>query len=175
MEKTYKRVPFDIELAKKIQSKEVEGRIVCFRALEYNPARIICWDRKPSYPIVALVLIGPVYEAIYFFSLKGENGEFEKLLIELPEEAPKTQADLCEEAWLEDKKKHEFKPFDRVLVRHCISGTDAKWKPQLFSIVTNDPFRKNRILYETIDGYQYYKCIPYEGNEHLVGTTNNPE
>ena len=28
MEKTYKRVPFDIELAKKIQSGEVEGRII---------------------------------------------------------------------------------------------------------------------------------------------------
>lgn len=39
----YKRVPFDIELAKKITNKEVKGRIVTEDNL---PARIVCFDWK---------------------------------------------------------------------------------------------------------------------------------
>lgn len=38
---TFKKVPFDIELAKKITNKEVKGRIVTENNL---PARIVCFD-----------------------------------------------------------------------------------------------------------------------------------
>lgn len=38
---TFKKVPFDIELAKKITNKEVKGRIVTEDNL---PARIVCFD-----------------------------------------------------------------------------------------------------------------------------------
>ena len=40
---TYKKIPFDIELAKKITNKEVKGRIVTEDNL---PARIVCFDLK---------------------------------------------------------------------------------------------------------------------------------
>lgn len=51
----FKKVPFDLELAKKITNKEVKGRIVNG---DGNEARIICWDKKcgcRKYPIIALV------------------------------------------------------------------------------------------------------------------------
>lgn len=55
---TFKRVPFNLELAKKITNKEAKGRIV---TQEGKKVRIICWDKKPvdekahEYPIVALI------------------------------------------------------------------------------------------------------------------------
>lgn len=55
---TFKKIPFDLELAKKITNKEAKGRIV---TQEGKKVRIICWDKKPvdekahEYPIVALI------------------------------------------------------------------------------------------------------------------------
>lgn len=49
----FKKVPFDIELAKKIAKGEMRGRIT---TLDGREARIVCWDKKPieEYPIVVL-------------------------------------------------------------------------------------------------------------------------
>lgn len=66
------------------------------------------------------------------------------------------------------QKEYEFKPFDKVLVRN---REDPCWRCSLFSHI------------EYIEGKRFFRCIhsiwryciPYEGNEHLVGTTNNPE
>lgn len=63
------------------------------------------------------------------------------------------------------KPKTELKTFDKVLVR------DSK----------SDDWRAN--LFSHIDKYGYYRCvhanwlycIPYEGNEHLLGTTKDVE
>jgi hypothetical protein len=83
----YKRVPFDIELAKKITNKEVKGRIVNGNG---NEARIICWDKRCGclrYPIIALVSGGDE-EYIYTFTEGGiETINFETfrdLHIEVP-------------------------------------------------------------------------------------------
>ena len=46
------RVPFDVELAKKITNKEIEGRIV---TRDGENARILCFDAKGRFPIVALI------------------------------------------------------------------------------------------------------------------------
>lgn len=54
----FKKIPFDLELAKKITNKEVKGRIV---TMEGRKVRIVCWDKKPideramDLPIVALL------------------------------------------------------------------------------------------------------------------------
>lgn len=66
------------------------------------------------------------------------------------------------------KKENEckFKPFDKVLVR---DRKDQCWKCNLFDHIDNDS-------YDFCCSYGIWAyCIPYEGNEHLVGTTNNPE
>ncbi len=63
-------------------------------------------------------------------------------------------------------QSHQFKPFERVLVR---DGYDEAWKCDLFSHIDVDGD------YSCV-GVDYWKqCIPYEGNEHLLGTTNEPE
>lgn len=62
-------------------------------------------------------------------------------------------------------KFDELKPFDKVLVRDSESD---KWRANLFGY---------------IDKYEYYHCvfanwvycIPYAGNEHLLGTTKDVE
>ena len=43
MRTKYKRIPFNIELAKKITNKEVKGNIITRNGLK---VRIICFDRK---------------------------------------------------------------------------------------------------------------------------------
>lgn len=60
------------------------------------------------------------------------------------------------------------KPFDRVLVR---DEKDGFWEPAFF-------FRNqsaNGYNYQTIGGEWRVYCIPYEGNEHLLGTTKDVE
>lgn len=53
MEQKLVRVPFEVETAKKITEKSVEGRIV---TREGDSVRILCWDKKDkTYPIAALV------------------------------------------------------------------------------------------------------------------------
>jgi hypothetical protein len=51
---TFKKVPFDIELAKKITNKEVKGRIVTRNGRE---ARIVCFDFKRFGRINSLVVL----------------------------------------------------------------------------------------------------------------------
>lgn len=64
-------------------------------------------------------------------------------------------------------EKHQFKPFDQVLVR---SDAEPNWVPTLFGFMINDTDKK---LYCCIDGIRYPKCIPYnEETKHLIGTTN---
>ena len=64
------------------------------------------------------------------------------------------------------KKKPQFKPFEKVLVRDSKSD---KWRCAFYS-----HFEPNGIFhYDTTSG-MYRMCIPFEGNEHLVGTTKNP-
>lgn len=67
------------------------------------------------------------------------------------------------------KTEHkQFKPYDRVLVKQC---DDAVWGCKFYSHWIGD-------LYEhmTTDGISVddEDILPYEGNEHLVGTTNEP-
>lgn len=71
------------------------------------------------------------------------------------------------------KAEHQFKPFDKVLVRNY--DTD-EWLPGFFykfDLGWNNPYHIMNLHHLT--DYAYRECIPYEGNEHLLGTTNNPE
>lgn len=61
--------------------------------------------------------------------------------------------------------KHQFKPFDKVLVRN---GDSDIWDCNIFNRIDEDG------EYYCIDCECWEQCIPYEGNEHLLGTTNKP-
>ena len=75
-------------------------------------------------------------------------------------------------AWDSDKKsivdlkpKVELKPFDRVLVRDF---EDQAWQVSWFSYKDSDS-------YYCCNGCAWNKCIPYIGNESLLGTTKDVE
>lgn len=62
------------------------------------------------------------------------------------------------------KPECPFKPFDKVLVR---DADIQEWSANVFSHYKPDEEYK----YCCIEGFYRY-CIPYEGNEHLLGTTD---
>lgn len=64
--------------------------------------------------------------------------------------------------------KCSFKPFDKVLVR---DGECDTWKADYFS----DYAKGDKTYRYNCVGSFYKSCIPYEGNQHLLGTTNNPQ
>lgn len=65
------------------------------------------------------------------------------------------------------KKEYQFKPFEKVLVR---DNESLKWKCTFYSYFEPDSVYPH----VTTSNGVYAMCIPFEGNEHLVGTTNNP-
>lgn len=67
-----------------------------------------------------------------------------------------------------DKPEHEFQPFEKVLVRDDYGGI---WEPDFFSRKAGDGVELKYMCLTTIWKY----CIPYKGNEHLLGTTNSQE
>lgn len=63
------------------------------------------------------------------------------------------------------RPKPQFKPFEKVLVR---DGDQYEWQCNFFSGIDKENF------YLCVSA-RWEQCIPYEGNEHLLGTTNKPE
>ena len=63
------------------------------------------------------------------------------------------------------KPKVELKPFDKVLVRDSESKA---WQVSLFSYKDSDS-------YYCCNGCAWNQCIPYIGNESLLGTTKDVE
>lgn len=89
------------------------------------------------------------------------------------EEAKKTLFDKLAKAgykWnaktleLEEIKKPKFKPFDKVLVRK--DNLDF-WTCSFFSHISSE---YDAYPYHCVNGAVHAQCIPYEGNEHLLGT-----
>lgn len=60
-----------------------------------------------------------------------------------------------------------LKPFDKVLVRH---DRDNTWCGSLLSHM-DDKYSSYCYKFVTTAGKSYPMCIPYKGNEHLLGTT----
>ena len=146
-----KRIDFDIDLAKKIQAGEAQGRIV---TRDGQQVRIICWDRADEeYTIVALLRNEDGSEYVDAYMISGKNSSVNKtgydLFLEVPDDTP------------------QFQPYDKVLVR---DDEYNNWQCGLFSHYDKD----DEYPYYCI-GSHYAHCIPYEGNEHLVGTTNEPK
>lgn len=80
---------------------------------------------------------------------------------------------LVRKGYKYDEKQHklikqEFKPFDKVLVRDDIHD---KWSIGQFSYYDEE---NGDFPYICMNGCCYHYCIPYEGNEYLLGTTDSP-
>lgn len=66
------------------------------------------------------------------------------------------------------KPKVELKPFDNVLVRH---QKTEEWRANIFSHTDKTD---EYLDYVCVNG-RWEFCIPYEGNESLLGTTKDVE
>lgn len=73
---------------------------------------------------------------------------------------------------IKEEPKYEFKPFDKVLVR---DDENEKWNISLFAREIVDDSDGLSYKYECSNGILWDYCIPFEGNEHLLGTAENPE
>ena len=168
--KQWKQLPFTIELAKKIQSGEVEGRIVT------NHGKVVtlvdaAYGFNEEYWIPIIWHWTTEDNQLVLYNSKGEcrNSHSDCYLhIELPEEevVVLTPSEL---QLVKETPKHKFKPFDKVLVR---DNTGEKWVPDIFRYYDDNgnydyPYR--------CCANDYRQCIPYTGNEHLLGTTINIE
>lgn len=145
-----KIIPFNLKIAKKIQIGEKQGKIKTRNG--YN-VRIICWDRKKVvYPIIGLVEDIDGYECVKSYT---ESGNFEYYSLH------KDPRDLVLEV---PDNEQQFKPFDKVLVRN---SSNQKWHPNFYAMTDG-------LLFYTTDSQNWHQCIPYTGNEHLLGTTDKP-
>lgn len=69
-------------------------------------------------------------------------------------------------SWEPEKEEPTFEPFQKVL---CKDGS-GRWEPNLYGY-----YDEETTLYPHCCLGEHYKyCIAYEGNEHLLGTTDAP-
>lgn len=85
---------------------------------------------------------------------------------------PKAKEYLKRFFGIEEEPKYEFKPFDKVLVR---DEGDKEWHISLFAREIVDDSDGLPYEYECSNGTLWDCCIPFEGNECLLGTAENPE
>lgn len=85
---------------------------------------------------------------------------------------PKAKIYLKRFFGIEEKPKYEFKPFDKVLVR---DEDDKEWHISLFAREIVDDSDGLSYKYECSNGTLWDCCIPFEGNECLLETAENPE
>ena len=103
MEQKLVRVPFEVELAKKITNGEVEGKIV---TRNNRKARIVCFDVKDKKcPIIGLVSgefneIPNLYSSDGKFAMKGESDS--DLMLEIPEYMTFKDGDVATLGWKSD-------------------------------------------------------------------------
>ena len=117
------------------------------------------YDKK--YPIVCSHKVNNV-EYYRTFTEEGKCRDYNAELMLYPS---RDQRDWNKFGVTEQVNDHQFKPFDKVLVR---DDDDKEWQCNMFSYIYEDGD------YGCFNSW-WKQCIPYEGNEHLLGTTNNPK
>lgn len=148
-----KQIPFNLGMAKKIQEEEIEGKIITKNKI---PCRIVAYCDSGDI-FIQRVTLESHCDWCYPYTRKGcyidghlNGGTDYDLVLEVPDTKP------------------QFKPFDKVL---CRDSSDDIWKANLFS----HEAPKHTYPYYMCGGNFYKQCIPYESNEHLVGTTDKPK
>lgn len=69
-------------------------------------------------------------------------------------------------SWEPEKEEPTFEPFQKVL---CRDAEFQRWENDFYC------FHDNKLPSPHVCiGSVYAECIPYEGNEHLLGTTDEP-
>lgn len=158
---TFKRVPFNLEMAKKIAKKEAKGRIV---NVDGNKARIICWNKdcgNSNYPIIALVDMNGG-EQIFTFTKEGKEcigfSSYKDLCLEVP-------------TYYRDYTNFVPQKWQPCLVR---DNENHLWGVQVYAF-TNC---QGKMLFYNDEGYvrPYTKVLPLSKvTARLIGTTKSYE
>ena len=74
------------------------------------------------------------------------------------------------ELYLEKFDITTLKPYDKVLTRR---QNNDKWEPQLFSCLNNNSETFHCYKFVLVGSFSMPQCIPYNGNEHLLGTSDD--
>ena len=156
-------VPFDLNTVRKIKSGEIEGSVLINNYVEWQHLEIL--GLITNYGLMCMTDIKKRH-------VRKAIEEEKKFLAEKIIKAKDSRKIniikryLSEYEYLLDEMlKHDFKPFERVLVRR---NNQERWKLHLFS---RESVGDNK--YECLGGVGFSQCIPYEGNEHLLGTNKN--
>lgn len=157
-----KTIPFNLETAKKIQAGEIKGKI---KQLHGEEVEILCWDLENASENNLAVKHRYFDECrddcgihVDEYNAKGEYRDrsfglaHNDLVLEVPDNEP------------------QFKPFDKVLVRKD-ENDDGDPDTWVISYFMDESIAGYRVL----NGEWFDQCIPYEGNEHLLGTTDKPK
>lgn len=148
----------------KIEPKFKEGDVVSSKK---GDLYLVLNTNNSTVHLLTLLYKDGNFIAYNTFSMTSED-----LTIATEEERNKFYSTLVREGYKYDKWQHklvkqEFKPFEKVLVR---DDTNKEWSIDLFSYYDEED--KN---FPYVCMYIHYRyCIPYEGNEYLLGTTDSP-
>lgn len=152
MEAKYVKVPFEVDLAKKIANGEVDGRIV---TRDGESARIVCFDRKDEFrPIIALVNSGDI-EVPYAFCLNGKFVNYDvldthDLMLEIPEYVTFKDGDVLytrtSEFWYVFIYRNNNK--DRTCIYAAIDESDTLWI-ECNRLTNNDDISELRLATES--------------------------
>ena len=72
------------------------------------------------------------------------------------------------------KPKYEFKPMDLCLMKYIGQYNNRGWELCQYAYTEHrvSSSGEQRDFYHAVGGEIYAECIPYKGNEHLLGTKN---
>lgn len=156
----------------KAQPEFKDGDFVCYTSLDGDKCIGIVKETKNDAIVFHVDYNLWTHSMDFNVSISKENFEFYKSN-DLDDEIALNEALYIRyKSWNKEKNileelkpKVDLKPFDKVLVRDSKSDN---WRANLFGYIGKDGYY--RCVYAN-----WVYCIPYAGNEHLLGTTNNVE
>ena len=150
----------------KIESKFKEGDVIIDNQ---GSLCLVSKIRDDSSVTIAATLYAN--KALNVFISNNVNRCIQLVTIASTTDRNKLYSALTRKGYKYDKDQHklvkqEFKPFEKVLVR---DDTNKEWSIDLFSYYDEE----NKNFPYVCMHIHYRYCIPYEGNEYLLGTTND--
>lgn len=149
----------------KIESRFKEGDVVVDK-----DSNLCLVSKAEDFTTITVSAVLYTNDTLGIYDSKGVYRLSKEITLASIEARNKFYSTLIREGYIYDKEQHkfikqEFKPFDRVLVKDDFNDP---WKTDiLFELC-----RSNHYYYRCATGY-YRLCIPYKGNEYLLGKTIN--
>lgn len=152
----------------KLEPKFKEGDVVSSKKSDLY---LVLNTNNSTVHLLTLLYKDGNFIAYNTFSMTSED-----LTIATEEERNKFYSALVKEGYKYDKEQHglvkqKFKPFEKVLVRNLDTDEWLAGFFEKFDKSWNNPYHIMNLYHRT--DFAFKQCIPYEGNEYLLGTTND--